>query len=314
MAHLTDGRRGRGQVLVLAAFALGVLFVALALILNSAIFTENLASRGETAGGDEVVEYRDGLRRGVGTVLAHENRHTDRYGEVEERVNASVDDISEALREGNAVRGAASGADVRTLTRGALVAQTNASRNFSARDGDSNWTVAGNVSRTRAFELAVDRDGLEARCGSAPCFAVNVTDGSRYLEVALEPNGSGDGIDVKIDDSDDPAGTPETCDTVDRPTVAVDLTAGTVAGRECDGLSFAHVDDGYRIAFAGGAEANGTYSLVVDNGSVVNVPYAADAGPSATAALYSVTLDYEYHTARIAYSSTLRIAPGEPDG
>ena len=43
MADVT--RPNRGQLLLVAAIALGILFVALALILNTAIFTENLATR-----------------------------------------------------------------------------------------------------------------------------------------------------------------------------------------------------------------------------------------------------------------------------
>lgn len=308
MAHL---RRGRGQILVLSAFALGVLFVALALILNAAIFTENLASRGDTTGGDEVVQLRDDLRRGVATVLTHENRLLDDHDLVNESVTVSVAELDDALRTSNARRGAASVVSLESTTNGTLVNQTNASRNFSDGNGTADWTIAENVERTRAFELAINRSLLDGSC-SLPdgCFAVNVTNGNAYWRLSANATGA-DRVNVTIDNGT----STDTC-TANGSTVAVDVTAGTVGGVTCPALSFDEVPAGsYDLAVENGDDAGGTYSLVVDNASLATSPppHFGD-GPSVTAALYDATLAYEYHTSRLAYESTLRVAPGEAGG
>ena len=64
MANLRDD--DRGQIILVAAFAIAVIFVSLALIVNSAIFTENLASRGETAGSDGALSMRAMVETNVG--------------------------------------------------------------------------------------------------------------------------------------------------------------------------------------------------------------------------------------------------------
>ena len=48
---MADLKGERGQILLIAAFALAVIFIALGLVVNGAIFTENLASQGDASGG-----------------------------------------------------------------------------------------------------------------------------------------------------------------------------------------------------------------------------------------------------------------------
>ena len=54
----SDGASDRAQLLLVTALALAVMLVTVALLLNTAIFTENVATRDTTADGREAVELR----------------------------------------------------------------------------------------------------------------------------------------------------------------------------------------------------------------------------------------------------------------
>ena len=67
------GGGDRGQMIIVAAFVLAVSIVALALILNSAIFTQNLASRSGSSGTTEALAERSSVEQGVGDLMYHLN-------------------------------------------------------------------------------------------------------------------------------------------------------------------------------------------------------------------------------------------------
>ncbi len=310
MADLTRRARDRCQILLIAALALGVTFVALALILNAAIFSENLATRGGTTGGDEAIEYRDDIRRGIGTVLAHENREaTDSttHSDLQNRMQSALGDFNgfvsrQEVRLGRTVNVSWSGA-----TNGLRIFQTNEARAFTNDGGIDNWTLASNVDNTRNFQLNVSQSGLSETCTHhQDCFNLSISDGATDWNVSVR-NASGVEVDVEGGGA---------CDPVDEDWVVIDLTAGTVNGTGCGALSFADApSSGYNIEFNAADQVEGTYSFVIDDTSV---PTSSDYGssgadPSFTDALYDVTVQYEYETADLSIDTTLRVAPGEPN-
>src|SRR6056297_2455049 len=82
-------RDRRGQMLLVAALGLAVAFVALALVLNAVVFTENLATRNPDP-ADDALAYEGAVTEGVGGLLAETNRHDD----------ADYDSLDDALRAG----------------------------------------------------------------------------------------------------------------------------------------------------------------------------------------------------------------------
>ena len=58
--------RNRGQLVLLSGLVLATIFVALVLILNSAIYTENLATRNDGVPTTDAIEYRENTRQGSG--------------------------------------------------------------------------------------------------------------------------------------------------------------------------------------------------------------------------------------------------------
>lgn len=312
MANLATRRSDRGQLLILSAFALGVLFVALALILNSAIFTENLASRGETTGGNNVVKFQDDLDRGVGVVLAHENRFIDNHPDIEDRINTSVSELDDALTDSNVVVGSGSRVSVRRLTRGALINQTDISRDFVDASGTADWAVVEDVNQTRSFTMTVTQSDVSETCTIlSDCFVLDISNGTTSWQLSMGRDAATDEVTVQVDN-----GTIGSC-TADSTTFDVNITDGTVAGKNCQALSVADgPNTSYDIDIRNGDQAGGTYSLVVDNTTVATSPpahFSSSGDPSVTPALYDVVVDYEYQAARVEYDSTLQIAPGEPD-
>jgi hypothetical protein len=317
MAHLTGDRGDRAQILIVSAFALGVLFVALALILNSAIFTENLASRGETTGGENVVTYQRSLEDGVGEVLTYENENITSSlasrATIESRVTTGANDLGRVLTRRSAKDGATSTLTVSGSTDGTLVRQTNNSRSFTDATDADDWLLATGVDNTRAFRLNVTRGKLQPCTRFGDCFNLTVTDGSDEWTMSINDSS---GVTVAVED---PAGATAMCDPVPSSNVVVDVTAGTVNGTNCPALNFADAPStNYAIEYENGTQIGGTYSLVVDNSSLTGLlSYSGDpttGEPAATPALYDVTVAYDFQSATVNYSSAVRVAPGETDG
>ena len=63
----------RGQLILLGGLTLAVLLVALALVLNAAIYSENLASRGDAIGADDALGFRDETETAVSGLIGKVN-------------------------------------------------------------------------------------------------------------------------------------------------------------------------------------------------------------------------------------------------
>lgn len=315
MADLKRVRDARGQVLLVTALILGISFVALALILNSAIFTENLASRGDTTGADDVVTYHHDLERGLDDVVAYETRNVsngETHDTVFGRIDTAVSDADAMFVRRHARNGVMSGATIDDVDNGTRIFQTDHTRNFTDGTGTENWTVANDVSRTRAFRM--DVHGASASCGGvADCFTLNVTDGTDRWRVFVDETTAGE-IEVAVDDG---SGT-ERCVVVDEPQVPIDVTGGTVNGTACDALAFADAPGGnYDVRFENADAIEGTYSLVVADESIATSPpphFGPGSDPSIAAAVYELTVAYDYRSTDVVVETELRVAPGEPDG
>ena len=73
----TDGTSDRGQILVIVGLLIAVMLVALALVLNAAIFTENLSTR-ETTDSEEPSAYAADTGSTVADVYNQTNNNNTR--------------------------------------------------------------------------------------------------------------------------------------------------------------------------------------------------------------------------------------------
>ncbi|MDS0282983.1 DUF7261 family protein [Haloarcula onubensis] len=334
MAHLDD----RGQIILVAAFALAVIFVAMALIVNSAIFTENLASRGETAGSEGALSMRADVAAGVGAGVeaANRNNHSSDSA-LTDAVRTSVGDISLQTGRQSARSGRVVDVAYQSSRSGERIYQSDGTA-FSNETGTAAYVVAAGVSRvdgangTRAFEIEAD--------------TISATDNSTAFEIRAQESGltsgnenswrarvwnvtGSDTVHVRTLKNDGGSTVVEDCEvTKDSPgpAVTIDVTGGTIDGEGCDALATApdgesfHFSAGtgvgttgsYDLSFANADKISGDFSLVVHDDGLLSLP---SLGPSleSSPALYDVTVRYTHYTADLRYETDVRVAPGEPD-
>ncbi|WP_336327733.1 hypothetical protein [Halovenus sp. HT40] len=313
MADLSSGQRDRGQLILVTAFALAAIFLGLAIIVNSAIFTENLATRSENVDSTKALEYRHGVTQFTGEVIGFANENNATTNEtIRRNVTDGIRDINDYTGIQQAQRGTGIALELDSSTNGSRIFQSDAGT-FENNETTADWTLATDVTRTRAFEINV------------------TTHSTGDFTVAVEDTDSSDEWDLTISNSTvtvDRSGiSTESCSvgTVE----TVDVTAATVNGEVCPALQdteagedlyfAAGIDDEYEINFENADNIEGTYSLVVDNASLdgsTNDNYAEVDGPGSgarvTPAMYSAILDFEYETPEVEYETDVRVAPGEP--
>ena len=315
---MADVGGDRGQLLLVTAISLAVLFVTLALVMNTVIYTENLATRSsKVAGGSEAVGYRSAVEAGIGGLITHVNYHNNTsHADLQSNLTTGVEDWTNATGKLYAQSGTVVNASLLSTENGTRIEQDGADRDFTnASESKNDWTLASNVNDTREFRINVTDDDHLEDFGDGDGFGVVVDDGSNTWRVNVTDNG---GTKVGIENG---TGDEFVCSVAsDEPWINV--TAGTVAGEECDGLDFAEgLTVPYSISFENGDNINGTYTLVVTNESLASNPgihsHVNDDGsgsPYVTPATYSARIELVYQSPRLFFNTSVRVAPGEADG
>lgn len=335
MAHLTgpDRDSDRGQLLLVAVLVLAASFIVLALVINSAIFTENLATREDVAGSEEALGYRAVVADSVSesVVAGNEEQSLSSTSDLEEHVKTGVTLLRTQSALSQAMRGGVVSVSYQTSTGGQRIAQDNATRNLTSTGGDAAWTVADDVNRVRNVRFSftdVDTLGTLGLVNSP--FRLNIEDSSGdtwELSVSNETvlgilDSNETAIRVERPDGTDAECVRQQAESGDP--LTVDVTGGTVRDEPCHALR--QLSDGTdmylgtglgtprEISFENSDNVEGTYSMVIDNGnpegSNLNSGYSPD-GPYFTNALYDVTLSYAYQSHAVFYDDTIRVAPGE---
>ena len=214
MADVTDGPFpdstagvDRGQLFVAAALALATLLVALAVLMNAAIFTENLATR--SGGGDvrNALESRSNVEANAAGLVRYANYHDNgSYADLDGAIRGSVRDYSVAAGAHGSLRGRGVNATLDSSTNGSRIVQDD-TREFTSATNDDNWTL---VSTARTRDLLLNVSALASEPGSAPrtaedyrrshVFQVVYADGGTEYQVFVY-NASGDvGVRIALGD------------------------------------------------------------------------------------------------------------------
>ena len=314
-----DHDEDRAQIILITGLTLAVLFVAVVLLLNTVIYTENLATRGADAGGAEVIEFRNDAVDDLAGILHREHRNAS-DGDVFVEFNASAKTYARTVADHRARDGVVADVHVNgsTVEMGHFVAQNETDtglRNMTVPDGSTaNWTVVSGVSRARNYRVTVDSTSVSD--GENGAFTVLADGAGENWSVTLS-NDSADAIDVRVRNA-----------TVDKTrtfphegdeNVTIDLTAGTVGGQRFPELVWAggvqngsEPYDTYDIRYENGDEAAGTYHLVVDERDGT-APLDGSSRPYVIDAVYSVDVEIRHRTPELTYGDVIRLAPGERD-
>jgi hypothetical protein len=316
-------RRDRGQLILVTGLAIAVMLVALVLLLNTVIYTQNLATRGAGVEDGRAVSFRQEAIEGVGEVVDAENREGyDVRENVEENVTSGVARFDSFASRYYAQRASVAQVEERTLalTDGILLRQTNASRNFTSADESSDWTLvedasAGSGPGVRGFALTVSRQNLSDAKSSS--FAVRANDSSDEWQARIYDDGGE--ITVAVENASDESAS-RVC-SASGPEATVDLTAGTINGTRCSGLVWAKgVSAPYDVAFDNASEATGTYGATVNTSAAgTDVQTGSFEGPGEAEsprwayAVYAAEFEIRFETPNVAFDTTVRTAPGEPE-
>ena len=333
----------RAQLILITGLTLAVLLVAVVLLLNTVIYTENLATRGVDAGGTDAAEFRASTGADVGEMIDRANRDE---GATVEFVIGVVETYRDQVRDHRLQDGTVVDVvpDEGSAVTGWYVAQDRLGndtdpeyRTFTADDeagtDGANWTLATNVTATRGYGLTIDADSvseLDAAANEtfeedAYTLQVTGTDGSSWsLYVYRTDSDSNVTVTVAGESVESRTVEPVT-DDAGINVVQVDITDGTVNGAGWSALRWAEgVEDGstaYAIAYEHGDRIAGTYELTIKEAGTTDVigsddrygtdPSNTSASPYALDAVYGMEVTVRQHTPTLRFEDRLWVAPGE---
>jgi hypothetical protein len=306
----------RGQLILVGAVVLAISFVGIAIIVNSAIFTENVATRGDVPGSERALDHRYETVQNIESLVETVNpNHTA------DPATAVQTALAALARDEGLVQASSGGiVDIQfnDTTSGIRIAQDAGTRNFTDTNANLDWTVVDGVERVRGVQINVTDPG--ALSGSdAYTFQLNGSSDNLW-SVSVADAGSGD-VNVEVDTPSDQA----LCTrTVGTDPFEINLAQGTIAGEPCPALD--RLSDGTEmwlgsgintplaIEFENAGSIEGNYSMVIDDGGAPSANLTAgpsDIEPYRTDAIYSLYVDYGYYTDGVSYETVLRAAPGE---
>ncbi|WP_416839345.1 hypothetical protein [Haloferax sp. DFSO52] len=309
----------RGQLFLVTALAIAVMLVSLALILNTAIYTENIATRTTDTQLDDALSGQRALVEASGQILDAENRNDDNESatEIESEFNSSLTNWSTTAGTLESANGFTVHVSyTETSTTGVRVHQDDPARNFTDASGATNWDLANNE-EVRAIRLNVSQSSLNSTRSDA--FRL-VIDGDDDVTVFVHANDSNVVVTVE-DDSGDVVGSCEV-EPTRGDSLVVDVGGRTVGTRYCAPLETVHnaVDGEADVRFENGDEAEGTYELYMTDrntslAALLGLTHyeSADSSswPVAQPALYDANVTYIFYSSGTTVKKEIRIAPGE---
>ncbi|MFC7138955.1 hypothetical protein ACFQMA_03770 [Halosimplex aquaticum] len=289
--------RDRGQIILVGAFALAVVFIALALVMNAAIYTENLATRSESAETSNAHAFHRATETAATDAFRYaHSHHSGDHDALNQSVTDAMETYHNATRRQQAAHAQLTNVSVAT-TPGINV--TNDPSDLG-NGGTGDWTLVDGVSNTRKFRVGVqswsgtDSDELWVVAGDHETW---------YLNVSYNTTTSA--YEVGVNDS----GSYQSCTNTATLPLTVDVSSGTVGGTSCPALDLGSVSGSYDLKIRNGSVADGKYTMVVDG-----TPTGELSSSEYENVLYSMSVDLVYWSSDVRYRSTIRVAPGESDG
>ena len=295
-------RAERAQLLLITALALAVILVTVALLLNAAIFTENVASRDTTADGHEAIELRGELVDGIGELIEIENHEGS--GDPA-KIESGIETMGPLVDRERARGGTVAAVSYEAHETGTLLTWES-DPSFETLD---NETIVSGLTDARAFELELsshdslsDPDASEIK---ESAFGVEFTTSGDNVTQYIYVD-SGTIVVAEAIENGDP--TPQ-CTVSQSGTTTVDLTGDRLSSDDSQTECYRGLwpdEDPESITLLNGEQTEGKMTLTVDNG----------ASPSASLenddAVYSTTVKIGYQTTDLTFETTAKIAPGEP--
>ena len=302
--------RNRGQLVLLSGLVLATIFVALVLILNSAIYTENLATRNDGVPTTDAIEYRENTRQGIAGAIEYVNRHARSRDKGDHRtaLNESIANWTNRSLQHVALNGRAANVtlDRDSVSWGTRIGQ-NADRNFTSASGAEVWTLANETNETTSFRMNINRSGLD----DSDRFGIQFANSSGNWDVLINRSNTSE---IRVEG---PNGA--VCSVASR-RAELDVVAGTIRNatnrttEDCPAVDFFDPTGGkYNITYENAANITGVYELSIrENPGNLNLllgDYAEDSDPYFSYMIYEATVDVSYESPSLRYESNVTVEP-----
>lgn len=299
----------RGQLLIVTAVVIAALVLSLAVVFNTALFTEAQATSGtfsDTARGESL---KDTQITNTAQTIETENEQMD--GDARSDVEAAIRNIDTQTSQRQAKYGAIVSLTHDSTTEGTRVEWNDQDAAFINNDGNATWRVTDGLVSIRAFEI---------NFSTLPSLSTPTVGELRNdsFGVAFNPEDTAKNATRYIYTDDDTihiAGIDEdrsittSCSITNRTTTTIHFTTDTLTASDeespCRNLwpDF----DVETVQFENGDTATGEFEYVSDGGDE-----GAATEITTAAGVYSLTVTYEYTTDDVEYATTTRVAEGEP--
>lgn len=294
--------RDRAQLILIGSLAIAVVLIGLTILLNSVIFTENVAESDAIQVTGDVDEFLTETRHSTQDLALRVNhaQEYDSLSQLEGNMQRNFTNYSRVLGETHADTGSVyvnvtyDGAP----SVGRRVAQT--SDGEFEKNGSDTWSVYGAGSKYVGwFAMNVDVDNVS----ESQHFALRVTNESgSTLAITMKQSGG----DLLVNSTIDGNHVSNTSCVPADTRVYVDVLGGQALTGSCsfnttDFLAQPYTD----IRFVNGSAAYGQYAIVVnndDNLEVASCPVADE--PCQAPAIWEATISMKYETGDVAYHST----------
>lgn len=290
--------RERGQLILVGGLILAIILISLALILNSAIFTENLATRSGVDTTDATAFRASTTQATAGAMrLANYGSPEAPYADRKAGVEANLSAWQELQVNHRAVNGEIATARDPSMTEGVRVSQRTADE-LDPADPDviyelnplgltgQNWLVAKDV-KTRHFSLSLQRSSLplgdvdsllnllvgiiDALIDPEETFSVHIedADGHEWRIFVYRAAGNTDQVNVTVAANTGGSWTHVGTCSQTAPQLDVNITDGTISGtageEACPALEFMDdVDPPYDIYYVNGDDVIGTHGFIAN--------------------------------------------------
>lgn len=306
----------RAQLILVGAIAIGIVLIALTTVLNSAVFTENVAGGSDAEVTGDVQEFDRESVRNVRSLLVRVN-HRRAYRDTGPGIDALEADAARNVTSYSAVL-AETYADTgsvyvnvsynRTVVVGNRLVQRE-DANFSDDSGPSTWTPLNGPFELGWFVVNLDVENVTQTSQSH--VSIKNTSGAE-LNVSMRRTASNE---LLVNSTVDGSHTSNvTCD-AQNGRVLLDVAEGTSYSGDCTFNSTAYLGGPYaNISMVNGEGAHGKYDIVVnETSSPYPVANSCDAGasperPCKAVAVWSVEFDAHYETGRITYEKTHNVS------
>lgn len=307
----------RAQLILVGAIAIGIVLIALTTVLNSAVFTENVAGGSSVEVTGDVQEFERESVRNVRSLVIRVN-HGDVYQDsVSDRnaLNASARDnvssYSDILAETYADTGSVyvNVSYGGSPTFGDRIVQREDANFSKSSPGVPTWTVVNGPFEPGWFVVVLEVENVSR---TTPMF-VNLTNASGdVLNVSIRRTASNElAVNSSIGGSHR---SNVTCQPQNG-RVLLDVLEGVSYSGDCEFNTTAYLDEPYSsLKFENGNSARGKYDIVVNESAPPNtIPNSCGAGasplrPCEGVAIWTVEFTSHYETGPVSYEKTHNVS------